>query len=370
MGWLLATVLFGSLAAPLGYWLNWSGQHQFGPAGAIALAIPVVGVVWFDVTMLLSVRSPFGGPLELGVTAIGLVGLVIITGLLLSRVGRAGATMLLVLSGLGLTLCVVLVTLGAPSVNPLLTGLGVVGLLGITGLLILRVTGASILERIAAVTVGTDRRNRLILLFVALLIAATLVLHVPSAVDSSFCNRPGEYGVNDVRIAYDRSAMIGSDGVHVDGRQIYYLNLWRGSESAVYRVGTVRPEAVRELMTVIERNGILCSNDQYTGITLLSGAVSEELSVSIETASKTIELDPAGAAPPQVERTIDALRETGQAQPTVNASEFCARLSADANTGLADRCRYLERTERINTSSDSLGGGHHKRVTDAEPRSR
>lgn len=348
MSWWPAIVLFGSLLFPLGEWLHWSGRDQLGPYGPITLAIPVLGVVWVNILLLFSLRSPFAGPWQVGVTAVGLVTLLVVTGLLIPHTGRAGATAVLIPSVPGLLVCALLISLGALDDDPLLTALGVGGLLGLVGLSVLCLTGDPLAESVANITLGIDRRTKLSLLLVAVLVPATLVMHVPSALSSTLCDRPGEYDVEDVRISYDRSTMIGSFGVYVHGREVYSVDRPSASDSPVYRVGTVSTETIRRLMSVVERNGVLCLNDRYTGIVTLTEPTSETLHIATETESKRIAVSPESAdAPPQIDRTTGVLWETGRAQPRVNASRFCSRLPADADTKLTERCRSLSVTDTV-----------------------
>lgn len=330
MSWWPAIVLFGSSAFPLGYRLNWPDREQLGRLGAVALVTPILGLTAFDVVMLLGLRSPFAGSVEAGVAALGLGTLLVVTGSFVPRLGRRGATVVLIPAVLGSLPCAVLLGRGALPVDPLLTVSGVGGLFGITGLLLLRVIDPATSESVATLIPSPNRSTQLSLLFVALLVPAALVMHVPSTLDGAFCDDPGEYDVDDVRLSYERSTMSGSYGVYVHGRQVYYVGPSSAADTPVYRAGTVSVETVRRLMSVVERNGILCLNDQYTGVILLTEPISDDLRVSTGTASKVITVTPTTAAPPQVERTVDALRDTGRAQPRVNASRFCARLPADA----------------------------------------
>jgi hypothetical protein len=282
------------------------------------------------------------------VTAVGLVTLLVVTGLLIPHIGRAGTAAVLIPSVPGLLVCAWLISLGGLDDDPLVTALGVGGLLGLVGLSVLCLTGAPLCESVANVTLGIDRRTRLVILLVAVLVPASLVMHVPSALGSTLCDRPGEYDVKDVRISYDRSTMIGAFGVYVHGRDVYSVDFTSLSDPPVYRVGTVSTETIRRLMSVIERNGVLCLNDRYTGIVVLTGSTSGTLHIATETESKIITVSPESAdAPPQIDRTIGVLWETGRAQPRVNASRFCSRLPADADTGLTQRCRELSFTDTI-----------------------
>lgn len=357
MGWWLATVLFGSILVPLAVRVNWSGRLQPRAIKGATLVLPVLGLSYFAVAMLFTPRSPFAGPVEVGVTTVAIIAVLGVTGLSILGGDQAAALFALMASLVGVTPCIGLLVLGAPVHDPPLTPLGVGGLCCITVGSSLRLAGRLDGELSDRFIPHLGRWTRLSLALMLLLLTGALALQAPSAVASTLCGGSTGSDVTDVRIAYEETTMIGRSGVYVHGRQVYFLDQSADGGSPAYRAGTVSTDTVQRLLAVIDRNGILCLNERYRGLIWGSESISNELSVSTETASGTIEASPRTAAPPQVRRAADALWEIGREQPRVTASRFCERLPADVETRLGESCEYRGTTDALVASVRPLPTG-------------
>lgn len=184
---------------------------------------------------------------------------------------------------------------------------------------------------------------------VGFLLVAFLLLDGPVAVSSTvagtFCTEPGDYDLEDVRIRYDRSTMIGHEGVEIRGTKVYYLDeiTDRGSPWT-FKIGTISRATLDRFVSLIARSGLFCLEDQYTDRFIIpaSEPVYEDLTVSIGGDSKTVSITSGSGrgGPSRVRRVIDEIRTVGQSLPSVGGVEFCDRAPTDAVDAISTYCRH------------------------------
>lgn len=116
---------------------------------------------------------------------------------------------------------------------------------------------------------------------------------VSSTVAGTLCSEPGDYDPEDVRMGYDRSTMMGAEGVEIRGTQVYYIDETtdRGSARS-FRIGTISRSRLNHLVELIARIGLFCLENQYRDrfIIPLSEPVREDLTMSIGGESRTVSI--------------------------------------------------------------------------------
>ena len=86
MSWLPAAVLFGSSVFPLGYVFSGENRDFVGKTGAVSVLIPIAGLLLGIALAVGSLDSLLSSPIRLGVTALGIVEVLVVVGFLTPRV--------------------------------------------------------------------------------------------------------------------------------------------------------------------------------------------------------------------------------------------------------------------------------------------
>lgn len=169
---------------------------------------------------------------------------------------------------------------------------------------------------------------------------------VSTTVSGTLCTDPGEYDIEDVRIAYDRSTMIGGEGVEIRGQRVYYVDTATARDTSPRSaIGEISPERLDRLMSLVTRTGVVCLEGDYSDrfILPLSEPVYESLIVSVENESSTVAITSSsgGGGPARARQVIGEVRTIGRSSSSVNGSEFCRRAPTDAIGEIIEYCNTL-----------------------------